>query len=183
MALADVPPTCSIFCFRVTIHQTHHITVSQGDSDTDSDPAKAKVLTTTFRLPIIEEGEQPGANFMYPDHNVPAIWRGVEAGGKDKEIFFLETVGRAFNDTNLHLTTPKGLVVTFMSAVTNAVISLKTPLQATHQLEIDVYFSIQGETAAGKPVYGGGTGELRVMRLKRDIVVPSVGPACGWGFC
>ena len=51
------------------------------------------------------------------------------------------------------------------------------PMQITHDLEISVYFSVDGEDAAGKPLRVGGPGELRAMRITRSIPVPSVGVA------
>ena len=47
-------------------------------------------------------------------------------------------------------------------------------MQVSHELEVYVYFSVDGEDAAGKPLRVGGPGELRVMRITRSIAVPSV---------
>ena len=49
-----------------------------------------------------------------------------------------------------------------------------TPLHVSHQLEIDVRFSVHAEDAAGKRLHVIGPGELRVLRISRQTVMPSV---------
>ena len=117
-------------------------------------------MTTVFRLPaIIEEGHRPDKHQLHPGMAVPALWRGPAAGGKDEEMFFSESLGRTHGDGHLRPTTQQ---------------SVKTPLRVSHQLEITVYFSVYGQDARGASLQSNGPGELRMLRVTRNIVVPPV---------
>lgn len=54
---------------------------------------------------------------------------------------------------------------------------ITTPIQITHALTTEMFFSIWGETATGEAMKMPGPGGLRVMRVTRPVVVPSVGPS------
>jgi hypothetical protein len=46
-----------------------------------------------------------------------------------------------------------------------------SPIRVSHQLELQIYYSIEGELASGAPC--DGPGELRMMSTKTGIMVPS----------
>jgi len=47
-----------------------------------------------------------------------------------------------------------------------------TPIRVSHELVLQVFYSIAGKSIGGKPI--SGPGELRAMVLKLPVVVPSV---------
>jgi hypothetical protein len=44
----------------------------------------------------------------------------------------------------------------------------------THALVTEVYFSVYGEDQSGKPMLRPGNGGLRVLKVKKEVVLPSV---------
>ena len=62
------------------------------------DPAKAKAIDTRTQFPVIETGKRPPPEHHHPSKDMPAIWRGTAAAGKDTGEFVLEAVGRLPND-------------------------------------------------------------------------------------
>jgi hypothetical protein len=49
-----------------------------------------------------------------------------------------------------------------------------TPVKVTHALVTEVYFSVYGEDQSGKPMLRPGNGGLRVLKVKKEVVLPSV---------
>jgi hypothetical protein len=53
-------------------------------------------------------------------------------------------------------------------------ISVITPIRVSHFLDIDIYFSSYGIGAKGERLRYPGQGAVRVMRVRRKIMLPSV---------
>jgi len=102
LTISNISPAVTIFCFRVILSQTHSIT-SPRDV-----PAEAKPITSTRHFTIIEKGKRPPPEHQHPSKDVPAIWRGVDAGGKDSSDLKLDITGRAPNDDDGRPTTLPG---------------------------------------------------------------------------
>lgn len=49
-----------------------------------------------------------------------------------------------------------------------------SPIHVGHKLVAEVYFSVHGEDDQGQTMAKPGPGGLRVMRISRPVVVPSV---------
>lgn len=49
---------------------------------------------------------------------------------------------------------------------------VETPISVEHELVLEVLFSVHGEDKFGRPT--AGPAELRVMRIKLPLIVPSV---------
>ena len=47
-----------------------------------------------------------------------------------------------------------------------------TPLRVSHELVLQVFYSIEGQGVYGEPI--AGPGELRMMGVKVPVIVPSV---------
>jgi hypothetical protein len=71
----------------------------------------------------------------------------------------LECKGRLPNDEHGRPTTLPGI---------------NTPIRVSHSFALDIFFSIQGETEAGEPMAKPGAGGLRVLRVNKPAIVPSV---------
>lgn len=51
---------------------------------------------------------------------------------------------------------------------------LKTPITVSHTFSTEVYFSILGEDAAGRPMGRPVAGGLRALKLTKAIILPGV---------
>lgn len=49
-----------------------------------------------------------------------------------------------------------------------------TPIRVTHEFSLQIYFSIWGEDAAGKPLPKPGPGQLRKAILSQGVLITSV---------
>ena len=91
---------------RILLSQTHSL-VSPRDAG-----SQAKPITLTRHFTVIEEGQRPPKAHYHPDESIPAIWRGVAAGGKDKGGIKIESKGRMPNDDHGRPSTLPGSVIT-----------------------------------------------------------------------
>ena len=55
-----------------------------------------------------------------------------------------------------------------------------TPIKVTHELQLQVVYSVEGETILGAPCEGPG--DLRMMQVKVPVKVPSVRRPGSLGF-
>ncbi|KAL1405312.1 hypothetical protein Q8F55_008939 [Vanrija albida] len=154
--LASLMPSTTVFAVRVLLAQTHSIT-SPRDPD-------AQKLTGTKHFVILEQGKRPPAGHLHPDKHYVALWRGQAAGGKDKadgesggEIK-IDTKARLPNDNVSRPSTLPGVV---------------TPINVSHALVLEVFFSVYGEDDKGQPMKVPGPGGLRMLRVSRPVVLPS----------
>lgn len=49
-----------------------------------------------------------------------------------------------------------------------------TPIRVSHEFSLQIYFSIWGEDAAGKPLPKSGPGQLRKAILSQGVLITSV---------
>lgn len=52
-------------------------------------------------------------------------------------------------------------------------IRMETPIQVSHILVAEVYFSVWGEDDRGNPMLSPGLGGLRVLRIEKPTILPS----------
>ena len=62
--------------------------------------------------------------------------------------------------------------ITVQRRRTNLVSSTITPIRVSHEMILQVFYSVEGETVAG--AIKDGPGELRMMAVKMPVLVPSV---------
>lgn len=106
---------------------------------------------------IWEKGVKPRTK-MVPA-NAPAIWRGMEAGGKDSGCLELSGFGRLPNDQIGRPSTLDGII---------------TPIRMTHKLVMEVFYSVKGLDVHGKPLPKSMKGaEARLLRIEKPVIVPS----------
>lgn len=59
-------------------------------------------------------------------------------------------------------------------ALTMTLFSTITPIQVNHEFSLQIYFSIWGEDAVGKPLRNSGPGRLRKAILSQGVLITSV---------
>lgn len=163
--LLNLPPTCTIFEFRINLIQTIHIT---SPRDTTSTPHE-----THHTFPIIKIGKRPNPDLRRPPKDYKSLYRGTIAHGTNQGAWGYEGKGRMPRDREARPSTCEGLI---------------TPLRLTHQLSVEVVFSIWGEDAFGQAIKGPG--EQRRLKIVRGVVLPACPilpqvfslPACKSGF-
>jgi hypothetical protein len=74
-------PKAIVFSWRLLFVQTHAI---QSPRD---DPVTIEPISSTRYFSIIEHGRRPPKGVRHPGSEHQALWRGVEAGGTDKDSF------------------------------------------------------------------------------------------------
>ncbi|KLT41789.1 hypothetical protein CC85DRAFT_247074 [Cutaneotrichosporon oleaginosum] len=158
--VTGIQPSTTIFAVRLALAQSWAI-ISPRDEE------GANRLTGTRSFAIFESGKRPPVGHHYPDKHYAAVWRGTGAGGKDKatsedggEIKLSATV-RLPTDEHVRPTTLPGVV---------------TPITVTHNLVLEVFFSVWGEDDRGEAMKLPGPGGLRMLRVSRPITLPSVNP-------
>ncbi|CAK9786974.1 unnamed protein product [Cutaneotrichosporon oleaginosum] len=155
--VTGIQPSTTIFAVRLALAQSWAI-ISPRDEE------GANRLTGTRSFAIFESGKRPPVGHHYPDKHYAAVWRGTGAGGKDKatsedggEIKLSATV-RLPTDEHVRPTTLPGVV---------------TPITVTHNLVLEVFFSVWGEDDRGEAMKLPGPGGLRMLRVSRPITLPS----------
>jgi hypothetical protein len=136
---------------RLTFSQTHIITSPRDDG--------SKPITSTRNFILIEEGKRPPKEHIHTGKDAPCLWKGTDAGGKSTGELRIESKGRLPNDDHGRPSTLPGLV---------------TPIKVSHTIVVEVWFSVYGETEEAKPMYKPGPGGVRVLRIQRAVIVPSV---------
>ena len=144
----NLPPTATIFDFRVNVIQ--HITARS--------PRDQEVVSTSRSFTVIKHGKRPNAELKRPGKEYKALWRGSAAGGTaTSAVCECSGKGRMPRDRDARPSTVEGV---------------ETPLRLTHQLAVEVVFSIWGEDAYGQAIKPG-PGEQRRLKIARPIVLPS----------
>lgn len=106
---------------------------------------------------MIKSGKRPNPDLRRPGKEYKALYRGIGAHGHDEGEWRFEGKGRMPRDRDARPSTCEGLV---------------TPLRVTHQLAIEVVFSIWGEDAFGQPIRDG-PGDQRRLKIARGVVLPA----------
>ena len=55
----------------------------------------------------------------------------------------------------------------------NILCSVETPINVSHALRTEVWYSVEGEDVEGQPLQGGGPGVLRMLRVDKEVIVPA----------
>ena len=148
----NLPPTCTIFEFRIHLIQSIHIT-----SPRNRDNVEAAVQETHHIYPILKIGKKPNPDLRRPPKEFKSLHRGTRAHGRDGATWEYEGQGRMPRDREARPSTCEGLI---------------TPLRITHQLGVEVVFSIWGEDAFGQNIKDG-PGDQRRLRIVRGVVLPA----------
>ena len=151
--LTSISPLASVYCFRLSLVQTNSITSPRDDPAT-TEPVESK---RTFL--IAEQGRRPPTDNPHPKKDWPALWRGIEAGGKDTQDLEIDVKGRLPNDDSGRPSTLTGV---------------KTPIKVSHTLQIEIFFSMFGQDQKGQPMKHPGPGGSRLLKIQRPVIVPSV---------
>lgn len=144
----NLPPTCTIFEFRINLIQTIHITSPRHPSSTPKE--------THHIFPILKIGKRPNPDLHRPPKEYKSLFRGTTAHGHDEKTWGYDGKGRMPRDREARPSTCEGLI---------------TPLRVTHQLGVEVVFSIWGEDAFGQSIKGPG--DQRRLRIVRGVVLPA----------
>jgi hypothetical protein len=121
-------------------------------------PGTADAITHRRVFPVLEQGQPVSRAIVNPGPEHPAMWRGVEAQGKDHREETLVGTGSLPIDSIGRPTTLEGF---------------DTPLRNTHTLVYKVYFSVWGEDGYGATLPNDGPGQLRVLSMPTSVIVPS----------
>jgi hypothetical protein len=156
-SVTQIPTTTTIFAVRLALAQSWAI-ISPRDEE------GANRLTGTRSFAMFESGKRPPVGHHYPDKHYAAIWRGTGAGGKDKPAS--EEGGELKLAATLRLPTDEHVRPTTLPGVV-------TPITVTHNLVLEVFFSVWGEDDRGEPMKLPGPGGLRMLRVSRPITLPS----------
>ncbi|TYJ52586.1 hypothetical protein B9479_006794 [Cryptococcus floricola] len=151
-------PSTTIFLFRLILAQSYSVVSPRTPNDPPHvpEPPKQHVLYQIGRVHKSTES--------HPEVGVDCLWRGKEVSDKEKkkegmegeESWTVKAVARMPNHDKIRPTTNEGTI---------------TPIRVSHELIIQVYYSVHGEDVKGRPIKGAG--ELRMMRTKIPLRVPS----------
>ncbi|OCF42751.1 hypothetical protein I317_03482 [Kwoniella heveanensis CBS 569] len=151
ISLPAPSPLCTIFLIRLVLAQTYSITSPR----TPNNPPHMPEATRNHVLYQVGRMHRPGEK--YPAKDVDSLWRGAGAhGAGGEEGCKIRAVARMPNHDKIRPTTQDGTI---------------TPIRVTHELTLQVFYSIEGQCVRGEPVQGPG--ELRMMSVKMPIAVPS----------
>lgn len=156
--LTSLMDTTTVFAIRLALAQT----------TTVFSPRTEEQATFTRHFALMERGKRPPVGHHHPDKHYPAVWRGKAAGGKDVtegdggEIH-IDTTARLPDDTVGRPSTLPGVV---------------TPIRVTHNINLEVFFSVFGEDDRGQKMKIPGPGGLRMLRISRPVILPSVSRDC-----
>lgn len=156
LSLTTLTPTTTVFAIRLSLGQT----------TTVFSPRTEEQVTSTRHFPLMENGKRPPVGHNNPDKYYAAIWRGRSAGGKDDVtddggVFRIDTTARLPDDTVGRPSTLPGVL---------------TPIRVNHAIVLEVFFSVFGEDDRGRPMKTPGPGGLRMLRISRPVILPSVSP-------
>ncbi|KAL7423927.1 hypothetical protein Q5752_001512 [Cryptotrichosporon argae] len=144
-------PSCTIFFVRLLLVQSYTIRSPR----TPNDPPHKPEAPRNHVLYQIGRPHRPGEKVLA--HNVPALWRGPGACGKDPEGGWkTRAVVRLPNHDKIRPSTNEGTI---------------TPIRVTHDLTLQIFYSVEGETVTGRPIKGPG--EVRMCQIRVGVLVPS----------
>lgn len=151
----NLTPLTTVFSVSLLLNQTHSV-VSPRDVGGDDKHASTRTFT------ILSRGKRPAEGHYYPDKSHAALWRGKGAGGEDDDALGeleVDAKARMPNDNVARPSTVPGVV---------------TPITVSHTFTLEIAFSVWGEDDLGNKMDKPGYGGLRVMRVSRPVLVPSV---------
>lgn len=143
--------TCSVFFVRVLLSQTYTILSPRTPNDPPFRPEAPKNHV------IYQIGRPHRHGETVLGHNVEALFRGTDAGGKaSSNGWRTRAVARLPNHEKLRPTTNPGTI---------------TPIRVSHELLVRIFYSVEGETVGGREILGPG--EVRMCQVRLPITVPS----------
>ena len=77
-------PLATLFAIRVKLEETVTITP----------PSTGRPTVTKQSFTVVEQGIIPQPLSSHPQTDFPTLWRGVQAGGNDREDFLINTIGK-----------------------------------------------------------------------------------------
>ncbi|AFR95678.2 hypothetical protein C343_03784 [Cryptococcus neoformans C23] len=146
----------TIFLVRLLLSQSYSITSPRTPNQPPhlpEDPKQHVFYQIGFAHP--KSGNHPGPEYE-------ALWRGHEAGGKgglegEDQGWKVRAVARMPNHDKIRPATHSGTI---------------SPLRVSHEMILQVYYSVHGESARGQKI--DGPGQLRMM----SIIIPTHLPSC-----
>jgi len=145
-------PAVAVYYVRTILEQTAAVS-----SPRDAEGTPPLVSMTPFI--IWEKGVRP-TNIKGPGRGAPAIWRGAAAGGPDSGSLQMSVIGRLPNDETGRPSTLPGII---------------TPITVSHELVLEVFYSVEGEDVMGKPLPKGMPAPVRMLRILKPVIIPSCG--------
>ncbi len=151
LTIPSPSPKCSIFFVRLILAQSYVMYSPRTPNDA---PTKAEAPKNHV---VYQVGRPHRHGEAVLGHGVEALWRGPEAGGKSSSAGWrTRAVARLPNHEKIRPSTNPGTI---------------TPIRVTHEFLLRVFYSIEGETVAGKPIKGPG--EVRMCQVRLPVIVPS----------
>ncbi|GMK53466.1 hypothetical protein CspeluHIS016_0100520 [Cutaneotrichosporon spelunceum] len=143
-------PKTTIYYARVSMAQRVK-TMSPRDDPFTTEP---RISNTMF--PLWEKGIKPPP--QRPTAHTPAVWRGVEAGGKDVSGFtFIGSARLPTDETGRPSTLPL----------------VQTPMSTSHSIILQVFYSVYGEDVLGNKLPTPAHGHLRLLKVDKPVMIPS----------
>jgi hypothetical protein len=160
--ISSIPDTATIFAARLLLAQSHTI-ISPRDEEGDSNK-----IASTRHFTIAEAGKRPPPGHAHPDHHYPALWRGAAVpSGKDKP-------GKEKPPSSGDLLIDvKGRLPSDIVARPSSLPGVITPIHVSHNLVLEVFFTVWAEDDRGGKMRIPGPGGLRMLRVSRPAIVPS----------
>ncbi|ODO06697.1 hypothetical protein I350_04055 [Cryptococcus amylolentus CBS 6273] len=151
-------PRTTIFLFRLILAQSYSVVSPRTPNDPPHIPESPKQHV------LYQIGRVHKSTESHPEVGVDCLWRGKEVPDKEKkkegmegeESWTVKAVARMPNHDKIRPTTNEGTI---------------TPIRVSHELIIQVYYSVHGEDVKGRLIKGAG--ELRMMRTRIPLRVPS----------
>lgn len=162
VAIPSPSPACTIFFVRLILSQTYELYSPRRPND----PPVKPEATKNHVVYQVGRPHKHGEDVLA--HDVEALWRGPDAGGSPKLApssgWRTRAVSRLPNHEKIRPSTNPGTI---------------TPIRVHHEFLLRIFYSIEDETVAGKPLRGAsgrprqGPGEVRMCQVRMPVIVPS----------
>ncbi|WVN90233.1 uncharacterized protein L203_105469 [Cryptococcus depauperatus CBS 7841] len=147
-------PLATIFIVRLVLSQSYTLLSPRTPNGPYHQPEAPKHHV------LYQVGRVYKAGGKHPGPDVESLWRGSATGGqggKDGlEGWKVKAVARIPNHEKIRPTTNDGTI---------------TPIRVSHELILQVYYSLHNQFVSGEKLEGPG--ELRLMSVKMPVCVPS----------
>ncbi|ORX38571.1 hypothetical protein BD324DRAFT_577633 [Kockovaella imperatae] len=163
-------PKATIFFLRLLLNQSYTVISPRTPNDEPfiAEPARNFVL---YQIGRPHKGGE-----RCPPHTVEALWRGPEVTGDGPAGATASSSTAGPNSATIPATLgwrnrAVVRVPNHEKVRPSTYYGTITPIRVKHELAIQVFYSIQGESVAGMPIKGPG--ELRMMSYRMPVMVPS----------
>ncbi|OWZ42130.1 hypothetical protein C356_03575 [Cryptococcus neoformans c45] len=155
MNIPTPTPATTIFLLRLALSQTYTFISPRTPNQRSHLPEAARHHV------LYQIGRQHKAGEKYPGLECESLWRGHLAGGHggldgQDHGWNVRAVARIPNHDKIRPSTHDGTI---------------TPIRVTHELLLQIYYSIHGESVKGEKIKGPG--ELRMMSVRVPTHLPS----------